>query len=181
MRKIIFSDKKLWRVLGKKQQNKKRIENVMNVVLEIKGEEITIKSKKKDSVAEYLTSEILGALSTGFDFDSAIKLRDENYVFKEINLKNRVKASRLETVKARIIGTKGKTKKVIEGLTGCSIVLADSTVSIIGTLDNVEVADKAIESLIRGSPHSVVYNYLEKSKAKLKELEIENIEDFIEK
>lgn len=181
MLKTFFSGKKLWRVLGRNHQNKKRIEESMNISLEISGSEITIKSRKKDSVAEYITSEILEALSLGFNFEAAIQLKNPDYVLKEINLKNYVKQSRLETIKGRIIGTQGKAKKVIKNITDVDLALTDNVVAIIGTAEKIEVVSKAVESLIQGSPHSAVYKYLEKSRAKLIEIENEDVEDFIKK
>ena len=59
--------------------------------------------------------------------------------------------------------------------------MTNHTVAIIGQTNNVEIASRAIESLIRGSPHSSVYRFLEKSKAHLKEIDKEDVEEMIEK
>ncbi len=162
------------------RKNKARLEKALAVSLKISGNEVIIESKK-DSIAEYLTTEVIDALSLGFDIDFALQLKDEDFILKKIDIKTRAKGSRVHVVIGRIIGKQGKTKHVLEKLTECNIVISDHIVGIIGRADNVDVVSHAIQSLIRGAPQSKVYSYLERSKSRLRELASEDIEKFIEK
>lgn len=56
----------------------------------------------------------------------------------------------------RVAGKGGKTKFTIENATRTRIVLADTKVHILGSFQNIQVARKAICSLILGK----VYYYL---------------------
>ena len=76
--------------------------------------------------------------------------------------------SNLLRLKARCIGTKGKAKNTIENLTNTSISVYGKTISIIGLAEQVFLAKKAIEALLRGSKHGNVYKQLEKSKSRFK-------------
>lgn len=164
------------------QKNKEKLEKVINVNLELIDEKtIVIKSKEGDSFAEYIASEIIDAIGFGFDIEDALMLRDTDFMLKKIDIKAKVKGPRVGVVKGRILGKKGRTKQIIEKLAECVVALADHVVAIIGREESVNVASHAIEALIRGSPQSKVYSYLEKSRSKLKKLTEEHIEEMIEK
>jgi ribosomal RNA assembly protein len=174
MRRIHFFDKELWRILTNERRNIKRLEKEFDVKIDIKkGEhEADFIIKAKSAVQEHIILEILEALASGFSFDIAILIKEEDFVFKKINLKNYVHGSRLEVIKGRIIGKEGKAKKVIQNLSECFLCLCDNNVSIIGKAENVELASRAIESLIKGSKHANVFKLLEKSRVSLKEQEM---------
>jgi ribosomal RNA assembly protein len=175
MKKIHFSDKELFRILSK--DNLERLQKEFSVKIDLnKGKNAADFSiKGKNATHEYIASEILEAIASGFDFDTAILLKDENYIFKKILLKNYASGSRLEVVKGRIIGSQGKSKRVIEKLTECDLCLCENSVGLIGRAEHVEVASKAIQSLIRGAKHANVFKFLEESRKHLKELDEENI------
>lgn len=177
MRKLFFSRKEFSRVL----KLKNKVEKALDIKIEIKKDGITVESKKEDPFLEYIASKILEAVSLGFDADSAMQLQDTNYIMRKINVKDLVRASKINLAIARVIGTKGKTKKIISGLTECDIIVTDYDVAVIGKGDNVETATNALISLIKGSKQSNIYNFLEKNRARLRELEEEDIEEFIEK
>lgn len=65
-------------------------------------------------------------------------------------------------IKSRIIGTKGKARKMLEYHSGCMISVYGNTVSIIGPPEKIYSARKALEMLIRGAKHSNVYRFLER-------------------
>jgi len=175
MRLTHYGGKKLARVLGKHKENIQEIERALKVNITIRKDgNITIKSKEKDkeeALDEYLVSKILEALALGFEVDSALFLKDEEYVLKVIDLKVYATGSRLQTVIGRIIGKQGKSKKVLQSLSHCQIAISEHNVGLIGRAENVEVASEAIEKLIRGAPHSNVFKFLERSQTYLKKQE----------
>jgi len=175
MKKVHFCDKELFRILSK--DNLQRLEKEFSVKIYVKKGKTSADFliKGKNAVHEHIAYEILEAIASGFDFDTAILLKDENFIFKKVPLKSYASSSRLEVVKGRIIGSKGKSKRVIEKLTECDLCLCDNHVSLIGKAEHVEVACKAIQSLIRGAKHANVFKFLEKERAHLKELDQEDI------
>lgn len=61
---------------------------------------------------------------------------------------------------ARISGEKGKTKNAIENATKTRLILADSTIHIMGSFANIRAARDALSSLIMGTPPGKVYSQL---------------------
>lgn len=172
MRKCHFSGKELWRVLGKDEKNicglRKRLDLKIDVMRQ-NDDSADMILTGNNAMQEYILNEILEALASGFDLKTALLLEDEEFVFKKINLRTYAKGSRLGVVRGRIVGAQGKSKKVIQDLTNCFISLSDNYVAIIGRAESIELASKAIESLIRGTKHANVFKFLEKSRGTLKE------------
>ena len=177
MLKFSFSAQEIGRILGKNKKNKKRLEEALGITIEIHDNIVEINSRK-GALDEYLVSKIIEALALGFDIFLALKLKDMDYELKKIDIKYYVKPSRVNAIKGRIIGQKGKTKKVIERLSECNIILADHVVAILGKVENVEMTYPAIIALIRGSPQSKVYALLEKGHEKI-QLDEEDIEEML--
>jgi len=175
MIKVQFHDKELWRILAK--DNIKELEKEIPVKIAMKKgtKEASFLIKGKNALYEYIASRVLEAIAVGFDFDTAALLKEEDVVFKEVKLKNYVHGSRLSVIKGRIVGAQGKSKRVIQQLSECAISLCDNKIGIIGRAENVEIASKAIESLLRGAKHANVFKALEESRAHLRELNEEDI------
>jgi len=95
-------------------------------------------------------------------------LIDDETTFEIIEITDFIGKSKkkLETVRARLIGTQGKARKNLEQLTETKISVYGKTVSIIGYYEDVAIARRAIESLIAGSRHTTIYSWIEKQKNK---------------
>jgi len=155
---------------------RKKLEKTLDVKLIQDNEGIHIEG---EGINEYGASLVLDAIDIGFNPRVALLLKDPDYMMEKINLKNYVRISRLNTVRGRIIGREGKAKNQLAQLTDCEIVVYDSTIAILGLTEDVDVASKAIRSLIKGSPHTSVFQYLEKARKIKKEKELLGIEDKI--
>jgi len=155
------------------KKHKIKLEKELNIEIDIKEDHAEIKA---GAFSEYIAKDIIDALSFGFDINTALLIQNPDYMFTVINLKELVRNSRLKDVRGRIIGEKGKAKRVISELAECDMTISDNTVALIGKTENIAVASKAIQSLIRGSPHASVYAFLEKCKRRLREAEHINFE-----
>ena len=91
-------------------------------------------------------------------------MTSEDYMLESISIKSISKRKNISQIKARIIGTKGKTLKLLSELSECHIALHNNIVSIIGTFEKIKIAESAIKNLIKGSKQANVYFYLEKHK-----------------
>lgn len=152
--KIIISDK-LARIL----KNKKRLENILNVKITNRGKEVFISGNPEE---EYIGEKVIDAINFGFPFSIAILIKEEDFMFEIINVKNHTNRKDLSVIISRIIGKKGKAIKTLSQLTKCYIEIKDSCVGIIGPAENMKNTENAILYLIKGSKHSNVYSYLEK-------------------
>lgn len=150
--------------IGKIKKMKNKIEKSLDVKLDIQGGEIGIESNSDDAYNEFICQSVLESLDIGFDLPEALNLIKEDYMLEKFDIKKLVKQSRLKTVMGRLIGEKGRTKELIEEMTGCSIAIKDHFIAVIGSTDDVSIAVHAIKSIIRGSPHAKVYAYLERSR-----------------
>ncbi len=131
--------------------------------IEIKeGNEVEIEG---DAYSEYLAYNVIEAFGRGFDINTALKLLSENFFFKSINLKEIFKNEKqIRRMKARIIGKNGKAKRYIEAVSGADLALYGSTVSAIGTVEQLKVAYAAIDVLLEGGTHKKAYRIMEKER-----------------
>ena len=144
-------------------KNKKQLEKLLNVKIKNRGKEVSIEGKPED---EYTAEKVIDALNFGFAFSNAIQIKEQNCTFEILNIKDHTNRKDLETVRARIIGTKGKTLQTLHQLTKCYFELKDNFVGIIGEPEYIENAQQAIISIIKGAKQSNVYNLLEKHQVK---------------
>jgi ribosomal RNA assembly protein len=140
-------------------KNKKKLEKILDVKITNRGKEVTIEGSPEN---EYLSEKVIQALDFGFPFSAAILIKEQDYIFEIIGIKDHTKRKDLERIRARIIGKKGKTLKTLAQLTKCFFELKDNQVGIVGDPEYIQNAQTAIISLIKGSKQSNVYSFLEK-------------------
>ena len=144
-------------------KNRERLEKILRVKITNRGKEITIDGLPED---EYFAEKVLIALDFGFPFSIALLVKDEDNVFEILNIKDYTKKKDLEVVRARIIGTKGKTLRTLNELTKCYFELKDNQIGIIGEPEYIKNAQEGMMSLIRGAKWANVYAFLEKHQVK---------------
>lgn len=158
MRSSIKIPKKRTEILKKNKKLLNQLEDFAQVEITI-NDSIIIDGK---SLNIFQTKNVLKAFGRGFEMDVALDLLDEKYCLDVINLKNYVKSkNRINTLKSRIIGTHGKTKKYIEEYSNVKIAVFGKTISIIGEWNKINTARKAVEMLIKGCSHNRLYRWLE--------------------
>jgi len=144
-------------------KNKERLERALKVKISNRGKEVTISGLPED---EYFAEKVIAALNFGFPFSVALLVKNEENIFETISIKDYTRKKNLETVRARIIGTKGKTLRTLKELTKCYFELKDNYIGIIGEPEYIRNAQGAIISLIRGAKWANVYAFLEKHQVK---------------
>ncbi|MCI4318323.1 MAG: RNA-processing protein, partial [Thermoplasmata archaeon] len=103
------------------------------------------------------------AVGRGFSPERARRLlRDDTYLgvidIKQVTGK-REKAA-MWRIRSRLIGEHGRARERIEELSGSSMSVQGGTVALIGQESQLERATHAVELLLRGSEHSVVFHML---------------------
>lgn len=159
-------------IIGRDGATKKSLEEELGVELRIDSKEGNVVIKA-DSIGEAdpLTAvRVIEAIGRGFSPERAKRLLEEGVMFEVIDLRDFAGKSTnsLERIRGRVIGLKGKSRRVIEELTRCSLSVYGRTVSIIGTATEVQLASDAVRTLARGSQHRTVYNTLQKARTKQK-------------
>ncbi len=165
-------------LIGKDGNVKSMIEKHCNVRLDIDSEygDVRIKGTKPiEKMEPFKAVELVTAIGRGFSPENAMRLLNEDIMLQVIDLKEYGRSrSNLERIKGRIIGSNGKTRRLIEEYTDTDISVYGHYVSIIGKYDDVRIASEAIIMIINGSTHKSVYAMLDniKKRQKLERLKL---------
>src|SRR3989344_2807994 len=155
-------------LIGEKGKTKRKIERTTSTFLTINSEEGDVLVTSEESLNVFNTKPIISAIGRGFNPEVALNLMDEENILVIIDITEFSKKSKKDMIrlKARLIGTNGKARNMIEMLTHTEICVYGKTVSILGEQDNVYLAKKAITNLLQGSKHGNVYGFIERTKKK---------------
>jgi len=163
-------------VIGTNGETKEFIEKRLGIKLQIdsEGEVIILDEETPDPINSLKAVDVVKAIGRGFSPQHAYRLFDDMEYLEIIDIKDYVgsKPEQLTRQRARIIGSNGKTRKLIENLTGVNLSIYGSTVGMIGQPEQVAVARKAVDMLLSGSEHSTVYRFMERSRPKLRVIEM---------
>lgn len=137
----------------------KKLERLVNCKISL-NEEVLMDCE--DPLLLMRLKEVIKAFGRGFEFDDALNLLDEEYYLETINVQDfsGKSKSRMIVIKGRVIGRKGKVKKLIEKHTNVKITIYGKTISIIGKWGDVQKAKQAVESLLKGRKHGTVFRSL---------------------
>lgn len=159
-------------LIGTEGETKARVEEASGVPLEVdsKTGEVTIKEVEASDPSQALkVRDLVTAIGRGFSEEKALRLLEDDVYLRIFDIKEYASGpSRMAQLKGRVIGKKGKTRGLIEELTGAMVSVYGHTVALIGTALPLEVASRAVEMLLRGSQHAAVYRYLESQRPALR-------------
>lgn len=173
MRSIRIPSDRVGTLIGKKGETKRMIEKMSGIKLDIDEEgEVLFNEEAEgtDPLMALKIMDVIKAVGRGFNPDRAVRLFEDDEYFEVIDLKEVVgdKSNQLGRIRGRLIGTDGKTRRIIEELTGCYMSVYGNTVSLIGNSISLPVAKHAIELILNGSEHATVYHYLESQRPRLR-------------
>lgn len=155
----------LFESLRELRKNKAELESKLKVSIEIQGKKVTING---DAIDEYEAAIVLDAMHFGFSAKKALTLKDAGIIFVKVPIKAYTKRNDKRTIRARIIGREGKTKRTLEDLSDSDIKIKGNEVGIIGDAEAIEETRAALITLIRGSKEANVYRFLERMNAEKK-------------
>lgn len=153
-------------LIGPGGQTKRMIEEKTTTHLDVDTDSGTVTISSDDTgdpTGAMKARDMALAIGRGFSPERASRLlRDDTYLgvidIKQITGKKQ-KAS-LWRIRSRLIGTDGKARARLEELSGASVSIFGSTVAVIGQEKQLSSATHAVELLLRGSEHSVVFHLL---------------------
>ena len=157
-------------LIGAKGETKSELEKETTCKINIDSKEGDVTITGKDAIMLFALREVIKAISRGFNPEIAKQLLKQDYILEVISLNDFSKEqSHQQRLKGRVIGADGKSRNTLESLTECSISVYGKTIGIVGSVENVSICKRAVESLLQGSPHANVYKWLERQKKLLRQ------------
>ncbi len=164
-------------LLGRGGRNKRRLEEAFGVKLEVDERRAIVyivPAPETPAFKVLKAQKAVEAVSLGFSVEDALKLADDLVTLEIIDVSEAARnRGDLARIMARIIGSKGRFKRLLEEMTGASIVVSDKVVGVIGDYEQVRVAHEAISRIVRGQSHSSVTSFLENESRLLKRRRME--------
>lgn len=153
-------------LMGRKGENKKRIEKEYEVKITVQNEgEVTIEG---GGAGAFFAKDVVAAIGRGFPFAEAAKLFKDEYLLHVIDLRDQFNTENTrKRMKGRVIGEKGKIKREIEEATESALCIYGHTISIIAPSENMEFAKEAVYRILDGAPHTSVLGYLRRVRERL--------------
>mgnify|MGYP001273834400 CR=1 FL=1 len=144
-------------------RSKFRLQKELGIKLTNKGKNVFVNGPADK---EFVAIEVLEAINLGFSADRALELTRNGFMLQTVHIKDITKRHDLERVRARIIGTQGRTLKTLQNLTNCDLAMNDNEIGLIGPIQEMEDAVQAVTSLVQGSKQGNVYGRLERQRKK---------------
>jgi ribosomal RNA assembly protein len=166
-------------LIGPDGKVKQYIEEKLQVKLDVDSEgsiTITLNETSTDPSLLLRAKDVVTAIGRGFSPEVTFCLiRNEDIIFDMIDLRQIFGRSEndIKRIKGRIIGTDGKTRKLIEELTEANMVVYGHTVAFIGSFEQTDSARNAVQMIIEGCQHHTVYRYLQRKRSELKKQKLE--------
>lgn len=137
----------------------------LQIRLNLKKKTVDVREcqETEDRSAIQRTVDFLKAFMLGFGLQDALAmLRLDDLFLESFQIKDvkNLQGDHLSRCIARLSGQKGKTKHAIENATRSRIVIADSTIHLMGSYQNLRSAKDSLCSLIMGTPPGKVYSQL---------------------
>ena len=156
-------------LIGKDGQTRRDIEQRSGIKLYINTElgEVTIHSKKAfEPHLQLVVKDIIKANARGIAPKKANRLFQENTGFILIDIRDYAGKNKKHVLRlrGRIIGTGGKTRELIEEMSGADIAIQGNTIAILGDYEEVRNAETAVDMVLSGAEHSSAYKFLENTK-----------------
>jgi len=165
-------------LVGTKGMVKERLEKEAGVQIKVDSStgdvEITPSEHAEDVSSAFSVRNVVQAIARGFSPRKATSLLGDDKLFESWDLRkdSGMTPNAIKRLQGRIIGREGKMRRTIEELTGASISVYGSTVSIIGESPGFEAAREAVKMLLDGRQHSTVYRYLSRERRKIARFEL---------
>ncbi|WP_123535102.1 KH domain-containing protein [Halosimplex salinum] len=171
MQHVKIPQDRIGALIGEGGETLRQIEDRAEVRLDVDSETGQVKVEQTgDPITALKGPDIVKAIGRGFAPDEAMRLLDDDMMmFDIIDVAAAARNQNdLQRHKGRLIGEDGRTRELMEELSGASVVIYGSTVGIIGGPEQVDVVREAAEMIIEGAPHGTVYSFLEEKHNEMK-------------
>jgi len=171
MKHVTIPDDRIGVLIGEGGETMREIESRAEVRLDIDAETGSVKIEPVgDPIRGLVGPDIVKAIGRGFAPEAAMRLLDdEMQLFDVVDIEAATRNQNdLRRQKGRLIGEDGRTRELMQELTGASVVIYGTTLAVIGGPRQVDAIREAAEMLLEGAPHGAVYSFLERRRNELK-------------
>ena len=174
---IKIPEERIGVLIGPDGSMKKLIEEKSKTLLEIDSESgtVTVESSE-DPLMVMRVSDLVRAIGRGFSPERALVILDDEMLMLDVMDLSKMVGTKsdMARLKGRIIGKDGKTREIMEKLSGSKVSVYGKTIALLGYPEQIRVARAAIEMLLDGAPHGNVYSFLEKKHQELAKEELKD-------
>ncbi|MFW6385317.1 MAG: KH domain-containing protein [Halodesulfurarchaeum sp.] len=167
MQHVKIPQERIGVLIGEGGETVRQIEQAAEVTLEIDSENGMVRIEETGDPLRGLTGvDIVRAIGRGFPPEEAMTLLDDELrMFDTIDIRRAARNDNdLRRKKGRLIGENGRTRELMEELTGANVVIYGTTLGVIGSPKEVDVIRTAAEMILDGAPHGAVYSFLERKR-----------------
>ncbi|AWB28231.1 KH domain-containing protein [Halococcoides cellulosivorans] len=165
MQHVTIPQDRIGVLIGEGGETMREIESAAEVRLDIDSETGSVAVETVgDPVIGLKGPDVVKAIGRGFAPDQALELLADDLVMLDvIDVEAAARNDRdLRRIKGRLIGEDGRTRELMEDLSGANVRIYGSTLSVIGEPEQVDAVREATQMLIDGAPHGSVYAFLER-------------------
>jgi ribosomal RNA assembly protein len=167
---VKIGEERLGVLIGPKGAVKKRIEKMTNTRIGVDSDDhsVTVRSASAaNPMGFYSALHIVKAIGRGFSPEPALMLADADYSLEIVSIPEFAGTSenQINNKKSRVIGRDGKIRSQLEEVTDCRISVYGKTVSIIGHINDIENAKRAVEDILSGARFETVWRNQSKRRA----------------
>jgi ribosomal RNA assembly protein len=177
MQHVTIPQDRIGVLIGEGGSTLRDIEDRAEVRLDVDSESGAVRVESVgDPVLGLKGPEVVKAIGRGFPPEDALALVEEDRAqFDLIDVDAAARNENdLRRKKGRLIGEDGRTRELMEELTGARVVVYGTTLGVIGGPDQVAAVRSAAEMLLDGAPHGTVYAFLERKHNEMKRDELQN-------
>ncbi|MHB8633880.1 MAG: KH domain-containing protein [Thermoplasmatota archaeon] len=157
-------------VIGPHGETRRLLEERSGFHVEVDSQEneVAIEGEKGDPLMLMKMQDIVKAIGRGFSPEHAMRLFSDECYFELLDIHDYVgkDKSHVRRMTSRIVGSEGKTRRIIEEQTGCDLAIYGHTVGIVGPLLELGHAKQAVDMILSGAEHASVYRFLENQRRK---------------
>jgi ribosomal RNA assembly protein len=167
---IKIPEERIGVLVGPGGSMKHLIEEKTKTTLEIDSETGTVSiASAEDPLQGLRVMDLVKAIGRGFSPERSLSILDDEMLMLDVlDLSKMVSTKNdMERIKGRVIGKDGRSREIMERLSGAKVSVYGKTVAILGYPEQIRIARTAIEMLLDGAPHGNVYSFLEKKHQEL--------------
>ena len=153
------------------------IEEKTKTTLEIDSETGTVSIASADDPLQALrVMDLVRAIGRGFSPERALPILDDEMLMLDVLDLSKMVGTKndMARIKGRVIGKDGKSREIMERLSGARLSVYGKTVALLGYPEQIKIARTAVEMLLDGAPHGNVYSFLEKKHQELAKEELKD-------
>ena len=172
---IKIPEERIGVLVGPSGSVKSLIEERTRTKMEIDSDSGTVAIvSSEDPLLAMRAMDLIRAIGRGFSPERALPLMDDEMLILEVLDLSKMVGTKndMMRMKGRIIGKEGRTREIMEKLSGTKISVYGKTIAILGYPEQIKVARAAMEMLLDGAPHGNVYSFLEKKHRELAKEEL---------